>query len=183
MKNVIILHGTGETKNSFWFPWLTKELFKKGYTVSLPELPNADYPDVKKWLPVALKETYTSETVLIGHSAGGPLQLSVLENINIKIKQAILVSGYARPKGKDKKPELILQDVYNWQKIAQNVKDILFINSDDDPWGCDDVEGRYMLDHIGKSKLIVMKGEGHMGSDTFKQPYKEFPFLLKLIDL
>jgi hypothetical protein len=39
-----------------------------------------------------------------------------------------------------------------------------------------------MLDKIGKGKLIVMKGEGHMGSDTFKQPYKEFPFLLKLID-
>ncbi|MEK7450700.1 MAG: alpha/beta fold hydrolase [Patescibacteria group bacterium] len=183
MKNVIILHGTGETKNSFWFPWLTRELLKKGYTVSLPELPNADYPDIKKWLPVALRETYTSETVLIGHSAGGPLQLSVLENINIKIKQAILVSGYARPKGKDKKPELILQDVYNWQKIAQNVKDILFVNSDNDPWGCDDVEGRYVLDHIEKGKLIVMKGEGHMGSDTFKQPYKKFPFLLKLIDL
>jgi predicted alpha/beta hydrolase family esterase len=131
---------------------------------------------------VALKETYTSETILIGHSAGCPLQLSVLENINVKIKQAILVAGFAKKLKGDKEKQKILQDSYDWQKIANNVDDLIFINSDNDPWTCDDTEGRYMLDQIGKGKLIVMKGEGHMGSDTFKQPYKEFPFLLKLID-
>ena len=181
MKNVIILHGTSETKDSFWFPWLTKELEKRGYDVSLPSLPNADSPDLKAWLPVALKENYNPETVLIGHSAGGPLQLSVLENIHAKIKQAILVAGYARPKSEDPKPEPILQNSYDWQKIKENVEDIIFINSDNDPWGCNDVEGRYMLDQLGKGKLVIPKGEGHMGSDKFKQPYKEFPFLLKII--
>ncbi len=182
MKNVIILHGTGETDQSFWFPWLRKELEKKGYAVSIPLLPDANHPDIKNWLPVALKESYTPETILIGHSAGAPLQLSVLENINTKIKQAILVAGYARPKSDDPQPEPILQDHYNWEKIKNNVEDFLFINSDNDPWGCNDVEGRYMLDQIGEGKLIIIKGEGHMGSDTFKQPYKEFPLLLKLID-
>lgn len=29
---------------------------------------------------------------------------------------------------------------------------------------------------------IIIKGEGHMGSNYFKQPYKEFPFLRKLIE-
>ena len=182
MKNAVILHGTSETKNSFWFPWLTRELKNKGYTVSLPKFPDADDPDLGKWLPVALKETYTRETVLIGHSAGGPLQLSVLENINVRIKQAILVAGYARAKGDKKRPEKILQNHYNWKKIKENVGDLIFINSDNDPWGCNDIEGRYMLDNIGKGKLIVMKNEGHMGSDTFKQPYKSFPLLLQLID-
>src|SRR5690349_8475849 len=98
VKNAVILHGTDETKDSFWFPWLIKELESRGYSVSLPQLPDADVPDLAKWLPVALKETYTPETILIGHSAGGPLQLSVLENLDVKIKQAILVAGYARPK-------------------------------------------------------------------------------------
>lgn len=181
MKNVVILHGTSETNQSFWLPWLKKELEQKGYTVSIPSLPDADFPDLAKWLPVALKEMYTPETVLIGHSAGGPLQLSVLENIDVKIQQAILVSGYARPKGEKKEPEKILQNSYDWEKIASNVGDIIFVNSDNDPWGCNDIEGRYMLDQLGKGKLIIPKGEGHMGSDSFKQPYKEFPFLLKLI--
>jgi len=182
VKNVVILHGTGETKESFWFPWLTKELIKKGYAVSLPLLPGADDPDLKKWLPVALKESFTPETVLIGHSAGGPLQLSVLENINVRIKQAILVAGYARPVATKYEPQKILQVNYDWEKIKSNVDDLIFINSDNDPWGCTDIEGRFMLDRVGKGKQIVMKGEAHMGSDTFKQPYKEFPLVLKLID-
>ena len=182
MKNVVILHGTGETRDSFWFPWLTKELIKKGHTVSLPQLPDADDPDLKKWLPVALKESFTPETVLIGHSAGGPLQLSVLESIDVRIKQAILIAGYARPVAPKYEPQKILQDNYNWEKIKNNVAEIIFINSDNDQWGCTDIEGRFMLDSVGKGKLIVMKGEAHMGSDRFKQPYKEFPLIMKLID-
>ncbi len=182
MKNAVILHGTSETDQSFWLPYIKDELEKVGYTVTIPALSEPDYPDLKNWLPTALKETYTNETILIGHSAGGPLLLSVLESINVKVKQAILVAGYARPKGKDKKPEAILQEKYNWEKIKENVEEIIFINSDNDPWRCDDIEGRYMLDQLGKGKLIIMKSEGHMGSDTYNQPYKEFPFLLKLID-
>lgn len=183
MKNAIIFHGTGGTDKSFWFPYVKKYLEAKGYSVSIPLLPDTDNPDIKNWLPVALNEKYTKETVLIGHSAGCPLQLSVLENIKIKIKQAIMVSGYARRKGaaSNFEEELILQSKYNWKKIAENVDDLILINSDNDPWGCTDVEGRHILDNIGKGKLIVMKGEGHMGSDKFKQPYKEFPFLLKII--
>ncbi len=92
MKNVVILHGTGETKDSFWYPWITRELEKRGYDVSIPHLPDADIPSLKKQLPVALKETYTPETILLGHSSGGPLQLSVLENIDVKIKQAVLIT-------------------------------------------------------------------------------------------
>lgn len=181
MKNVVVLHGTGETDQSFWFPWLKKELENKRYTVSIPLLPDADYPDMTKWLPVALKENYNEETILLGHSAGGPLQLSVLENINVKIKQAILIAGYARPKGEKKEAEKILQDTYDWKKISAHVEDIIFINSDNDPWGCNDIEGRYMLDQLGRGTLIIPKGEAHMGSDYFNQPYKEFPLLLKLV--
>lgn len=180
MKEAVILHGTSETPESFWLPYAKKELEKKGYVVSIPQLPDADNPDLKNWLPAALEESYTERTVLVGHSAGCPLILSVLENIDVRIKQAILVSGYARPKSDNPKPEPILQETYNWQKIRNNVEDIIFINSDNDPWGCDDVEGRYMLDNLGGT-LIIKKGEGHMGSDTYHQPYREFPFLIKLV--
>lgn len=180
MKNAIIFHGTGCNPDSFWQPYLKKELEQRGYSVSVPALPEADHPNIKKWLEAALKETYTSETVIIGHSAGCPLTLSVLENLTEPIKQAILVAGYARPKG-EKRPEPILQDSYNWEKIKSNVQSIYFINSDNDPWGCDDVEGRYMFDHLGGTQ-IIKKGKGHMGSDKMKQPYKEFPLLVKLIE-
>ena len=93
---------------------------------------------------------------------------------------AILVAGYARQKEEFKNPEKILQNTYDWVKIKKNVNEIILINSDNDPWGCDDIEGRYMFDHLGGT--LIIKHEGHMGSDTFKQPYKEFPLLVKLIE-
>jgi len=144
-------------------------------------LPDADIPDIKKWLPTALTGTYNSETVIVGHSAGGPLALSILEHLKNSIRMAILVAGFGKQLEKDKKPQAILQASYDWEKIKRNVKKIIFINSDNDPWGCNDKEGRYMFDHLGGTQ-IILHGEGHMGSDTFKQPYKEFPLLVKLIE-
>ena len=181
MKNANLFHGTGCNATSYWFPYLKRELERESYKVWVPNLPDADTPDIKKWLPAALKGTYNSETVIVGHSAGGPLVLSILEHLNKPIRMAILVAGYARQKGERKVPELILQDDYDWKKIKKNVKEIIFINSDNDPWGCNDIEGRYMFDHLGGTQ-IILHGEGHMGSDTFKQPYKEFPLLVKLIE-
>jgi uncharacterized protein len=181
MKNAIIFHGTGCNPNSFWLPYVKKELEKRGYYVWVPALPDTNNPELSTWLPVALQGDFNSGTVLIGHSAGGPLILSVLENLKIPIRMAILVAGYARDFTEKKEGIEILQPSYNWKKIAGNVKELFFINSDNDPWGCNDVEGRYMLDHLGGT-LIIKHGEGHMGSDTFKQPYKEFPLLVKLIE-
>ena len=51
---------------------------------------------------------FKRETIIIGHSAGCPLTLSILENIDVSMRKIILVAGYARPKGEDLQPESIL---------------------------------------------------------------------------
>jgi len=182
MKNAIILHGTGCNPNSFWQPSIKIFLKKRGYKVWVPALPDAAKPDLKKWLPFVLRGgQFDKNTVLIGHSAGSPLVLSILENINTTIHKAILVAGYTRKKSKDDNP-LILQKKYDWKKIKKNVKDIIFINSSDDPWGCNDKEGLLLFKRLGGT-LIIREEEGHMGSDTFKQPYKTFPLLEKLLEI
>lgn len=179
MKNAIILHGTGDKNTDFWFPYIKEKLEEKGFEVWLPQLPNAEKPNIKDWLWFVLENgKFTTGTVIIGHSSGSQLILSILEIIKIQIKQAILVSGYAESLREnydsEKKSEL------DWEKIKQNVQDIIFINSDNDPWGCDDKQGRIMFDKLGGTQ-IVRHGEGHMGSTTHKQPYKEFPLLANLI--
>lgn len=178
-KNAVIFHGTGCTPDSFWQPYLKHELEKKGYEVWIPALPNADKPDINIWLPVALKGNYNSETVLVGHSAGCPLMLGLLEELKMPIKIAIQVAGYIDLK--ESKDEPILKSTYDWEKIKTNAKHHIFINSDNDPWGCDDKQGRKLFDKLGGTQ-IILHGEGHMGSDTYNQPYKEFPLLLKLIE-
>lgn len=182
MKNAILFHGTGCSPQSYWFPYLTSKLRERGYDVWAPQLPDAETPRLASWLPFVLENgAYTPETIIVGHSAGCPLTLSLLENIGVRIKKAILVAGYSRPKEVLEK-EPILQASYDWRKIKAHAEEFYFINSDNDPWGCTDVEGRYMLDHLGGT-LIIKKGEGHMGSDTYHQPYKEFPLLVKLVEL
>jgi uncharacterized protein len=182
MKNAIILHGTSCNPKSFWHPSIKKFLEKQGYKVWIPALPETDIPDLKKWLPKVLKKgKFTKDTILIGHSAGSPLILSILEKINTTIHKAILVAAYSRMKDKDDNP-LILQKKYNWKKIKNNVKDIIFINSSNDPWGCNTEEGLNLFKNLGGT-LIVREGEGHMGSDSFKQPYTRFPLLEKLLEV
>ena len=180
MKNAIILHGTSSKPESFWFPSIKKFLESKGYEVWVPSLPNPDKPSLGIQLPFVLKNgKFNGETILIGHSAGATLILSILENIKVRVNKAILVAGYAKSNPKNE-PQPILQKEYDWKKIKMNVKKIVFINSDNDPWGCDDKHGRYMFNNLGGT-LIIRHGEGHMGSDSFNQPYKEFPLLERLL--
>jgi uncharacterized protein len=180
MKNAIILHGTGCTPDSFWQPSIKAFLEKKGYSVWVPQLPDADTPDLKKWLPMVMDTgEFNQDTILIGHSAGGPLVLSVLENLSTTIHKAILVAGYAR---QINKPELILQETYDWKKIKDNVRDLIFLNSSNDPWGCDHKEGLYMWNKLGGS-LVLLENEGHMGSDSYNQPFTRFKLLEKLLEL
>lgn len=183
MKNAIILHGTGDQPDMYWFPYIKGFLEEKGYKVWLPQLPNADQPNLHDWLPFVLDGTkFTEETILIGHSAGAQLIPTILENIEIEIKQAILVSGYAKPLRKQASdPINDPARVYDWEKMKGKYKQITFVNSDNDPWKCDDTQGRIFLDHLGGVQVIP-KNEGHMGSQKYNQPYKEFPLLVKLID-
>jgi uncharacterized protein len=191
-KNAILLHGTCGNPGVFWFPSIKQFLENLGYKTWVPQLPDACAPNLKKQLPFVLERgEFTHETIIVGHSAGCPLILSVLENIDIMVKKVILVAGYAKPvttnltgeaKELEKEALKILQEEYDWKKIASHVDDLIFINSDNDPWGCDDKEGRYMFDHLGGT-LIIRQGEGHMGTYDFGQPYPEFPLLEKLLEI
>ena len=187
-KNAIILQGAGETVDSFWLPWLAKELREREreYKIWLPQLPDNDSPNLTKTLPYVLNNgIFNQETVLIGHSAGCPLILSVLENIEVQIKQAILVAGLIAPDASD--PQEIkdfknkyLQKQYNWSVIKSHCHNFVFINSTKDPWKCNDIQGRMMFDQLGG--MLIINQDGHMGSDRYNQPYQKFPLLLKLIE-
>ncbi|MEK7063413.1 MAG: alpha/beta fold hydrolase [Patescibacteria group bacterium] len=180
MKNAIILHGTGTKNTDFWFPWLKHKLEEKGYEVWLPQLPHDDVPNLEEWLPFVLDGgTFGRETILIGHSAGAQLVLSVLEKIKGPVRQAIVVAGYGRALRPTPSEPKDTGD-FDWEAIKGKSEELIFINSDNDPWGCTDVQGRILLDHLG-GKQIILKGEGHMGSSTYNQPYKEFPLILKLV--
>ena len=178
MKNAIIFHGSDCTPNDFWYPSIKRFLESKGYTVWVPQLPGAKEPDLLAQLPFVLKNgKFDEHTILIGHSAGCPLILSILEKITVPVRKVVLVAGFGRRL--DVSDEKFVQEKYDWGTIKKRSCEFIILNSDNDPWGCTDEEGRYLFDRLG-GKLII-KHEGHFGSTTYNQPYKEFLLLEELL--
>lgn len=179
MKNAIILHGMENDPQDHWYPWLKQELENKGYEVWVPQLPDTNDPQLSKWVPHIMQGgKFNEETVLIGHSAGGACVLAVLEELNVKIAQAIVVAGFSFYPGGDG----IVKPSYNWQKIQDNVSEFVIITSDNDPYGHDEVRGRVMLEMLAMdgSIQILVKGQRHFSMEDDPK-FDKFPLLVKLI--
>ncbi|MDE2029036.1 MAG: alpha/beta fold hydrolase [Alphaproteobacteria bacterium] len=176
MKNAVLFHGMGRTPEDLWYPWLRAELEAEGFAVSAPQLPDAENPDLEDWTSFALEtQKFDARTIIVGHSAGCPLVLSVLEKLAHPVHRAILVAGYIRlPEMEDDNPMLLQSP--NWERMKHNGREFFFFNSDNDPWGCDLRQGEALRERLGGT-LIIQTGEGHFGSEVFDQPYETFPLL------
>ncbi|MBU6475434.1 MAG: alpha/beta fold hydrolase [Alphaproteobacteria bacterium] len=176
-KKALLFHGTGSGPRDFWLPWLIDALQKNGMEVWAPDLPQKDAPDLSVWTPWVLERArFDEETIMIGHSAGAPLILSLLQKIPVRIEKAVLVAGFVMPIPKMPPDHPMLMQNPDWEKMRRNCRDFTFIHSDNDPWGCDAAQGEAMRQKLGGT-LVVMTGQGHFGSNIFKQPYPAFPML------
>ena len=92
-----------------------------------------------------------------------------------EVEQALLVAGYCTPPNTNEEP--VLRSSYDWDAIRSNVRDLYFINSANDPYGCDATQGRAMFDRAGGTQII--RNDGHFGD--YNQEYDEFPLLDRLI--
>ena len=149
----------------------------RGYEVELPHYPGLNSDPIETFLPIVLAgHVFHEETVLVGHSGGAALLLAVLEHVETPVAQAILVAGYSTPPNQNDEP--VLQAAYDWEKIRAHVRDICFVNSVRDPYGCDAEQGRRMFDELGGTQII--RDEGHFGD--MDDPYPTFELLDKLVD-
>jgi uncharacterized protein len=175
-RRAIIFHGTEADPDVCWYPWLGRRLAERGYAVEIPHYPDLNVAPIATFLPKVLAEhRFDEHTVLIGHSGGAALLLALLEHIDTTVSQALLVAGYhTQPNTRD---EPVLQDAYDWTAIKAHVRDLYLINSRDDPYGCDDRQGRAMFERLGGTQII--RDDGHFGDHD--QPYDTFPLLDRLI--
>ncbi len=174
--NAIIFHGTNGSPEVCWYRWLEQQLQAKGYEVAVPYYPDLNKEPITTFLPKVLQDqNFSAGTVLIGHSGGAALLLSILERINCQVAQAILVAGYATRPNDSSEP--VLQESYDWDKIRAHATELYFINSVADPYGCDAAQGRYMFDKLGGTQIV--RNEGHFGD--YNQEYPTFELVDKLI--
>lgn len=183
MKTAWLLHGTGGSdKDYYWFNDTKKFLESKGYQVWWPLLPHTEKPNLEETRNF-IEDNMPSmdeETIIIGHSSACPVILSFLQWVKIEINQVILVSGYYQSLNDNGYSDLMLEKDYNWVGIKKAVKEIILINSDNDPWGCNDKHALPIAIKLNAIQIITT-GQGHMGSGKFNQPYREFSLLKRII--
>src|SRR3972149_7057895 len=85
MKRVFIVHRWGGSPTADWYPWLKKELEKKGFVVFVPEMPTPDAPKIKSWVETLRKAVGSpdKDTYLVGHSIGCQTILRYLETLRL----------------------------------------------------------------------------------------------------
>jgi predicted alpha/beta hydrolase family esterase len=175
-RNAIIFHGTGANPEVAWYQWLGKRLAERGYTVAIPHYPSLNVEPIATFLPMVLaSHNFDEDTVLVGHSGGAALLLAVLEHIDVRVLQAVLVAGYCTQPNTEDEP--VLQATYDWAAIRAHARDLYFVNSRHDPYGCDDGQGRAMFERLGGTQIIG--DDGHFGD--YDQPFPTFELLDKLI--
>ncbi len=173
MKRVIIVHGWGGHPGEGWFPWLKKELEKKGIEVLIPQLPDAEEPRIEKWVP-ALSGAVgipDEETYFVGHSMGCQTIARYLETLpeGQKVGGAVFVAGFfKRLTGlEDEEQEtwkLWLASPVDLEKAKSHLPKSVAIFSDDDPFvpleNVDDFR-----DKLG-SEIIIVPKAGHFNDEV-----------------
>jgi uncharacterized protein len=175
-RNAIVFHGTGGNPEFCWYPWLGRQLAARGYAVEIPYYPGVNVEPIATFLPKVLaSHRFDEHTVLVGHSGGAALLLALLEHIDVAVARAVLVAGYCTQPNTEDEP--VLQASYDWAAIKAHARDLYFINSRNDPYGCDDRQGRAMFERLGGTQIV--RNDGHFGD--YNQPYPTFELVDRLI--
>lgn len=164
MKRALIIHCWGGSADYAWYPWAKAELEKRGYQVSVPDMPNTDEPQLAEWLPV-LQEIIgepDEELILIGHSLGTVTIMRYLETLSGAqyIRKAVLVAAFTDQLG-FRELENFFETRINLANIKSKVKDgFIVIQSDDDPFVSEQY-GIRLKEDLG-AKLVIKHGTKHM---------------------
>ena len=182
MKNALILHGTGNDSTGNWFPWLKKELKSKGWEVWVPDLPDSEHPNIKRYNELIFSNKdwkFDSESIIIGHSSGATEILGLLMAMpeNVVIDTCIFVGFYKNDLG-DNDLRMLFDGKASFDKIKKHAKNFIIIHSDNDPY-CPIEMAEYLANKVD-GKLIIKEGQGHFNLDKSPE-YKEFPLILELL--
>lgn len=94
--NIYVIHGYTSSNQAEWFPWLKEQFKNSPVKVDIPNMPDSGDPHLEPWLEHLRNNVLNIDenTIFIGHSLGCVTALRYILEKNIKIKGAILVSGF-----------------------------------------------------------------------------------------
>ena len=184
-KRVFIIHGWEGYPEENWFPWLKRELEKKGFKVQVPQLPDAENPRIENWVLTVAKVVGKPDrdTYFVGHSMGCQSIVRYLESLTDKVKigGAVFVAGFfKRLTNLEPEPD-VKETADHWlkrpidlTKVKKNLGKSVAIFSDNDPYVPLDNQDDFR-DKLG-SKIIIEHDKGHFNT---KAGARELPIVLE----
>ncbi len=174
MKRVIIVHGWDGYPEEGWFPWLKRELEKKGFEVLVPAMPNPNVPKIETWVHYLTEMVGEPEenTFLVGHSIGCQTILRYLETLpeNAKVGGAVFVAGFFKlildTNEEEETAKPWLETPIDFEKVKSHLPKSVAIFSDNDPFiPLDNVDD--FRNKLG-SEIIIEKSKGHFSGGLDK---------------
>jgi Predicted esterase of the alpha/beta hydrolase fold len=179
--NIYVIHGYTSSNQAEWFPWLKEQFKNSPVIIDIPNMPDSEDPHLESWLE-HLRKIFLhidENTIFIGHSLGCVTALRYILEKNIKIKGAILVSGFINENPMAKQTEG-LQEFVNGALDIARIKSLIKFrvvitakNDDIVP-----TEATQKLAKELDGKLIILSEGKHF---IARDGYTDFPILLNEI--
>lgn len=174
-KKVYIVHGWDGYPEEGWFPWLKKELENRGFTVFVPQLPNANEPRIKNWVPTlaAAVDEPTENSFFVGHSMGCQTIARYLAALpkGVKIGGAVFVAGFFKRLTNLEGDAVVHSVVKEWLETPLDLKIVkthldksVAIFSDNDPYVA--LDNQEDFEKMLHSKIIIEHSKGHFSGST-----------------
>lgn len=182
----IILHGTLGNPNGNWFPWLARELQKRGHTTIRPQLPTPEGQTPENWKN-AIRNVVKAiagpddQTVVVAHSMSCLSVCHYLAEIKNQIHAGFFIAGFAeRLRGLDE-PYPTLNNPFtdypiDWNQVRRHCARFYCFGSDNDPYVPLSVCQNFA--ELLKTQCSIVPQAGHF---TAPGGYSSFPLLLDTI--
>ncbi|HEX5774692.1 MAG TPA: alpha/beta fold hydrolase [Candidatus Paceibacterota bacterium] len=182
MKNALLLHGTGNTPSHNWLPWLKAQLEQRGYKVWVPQLPEAEFPNMDRYVEFVSSAgwDFNNDSILVGHSSGAVAILGILQHLpdGVKARQAILVGSFKDDLGREDLKGLFEKPIV-YEKVKTKAQEFILLHSDDDPY-CPLEHAEFLAEQL-EGELVLLPGEKHFSISTGGERFKELPEILKYL--
>jgi len=173
MKRAFIIHRWDGTPKSDWYPWLKKELEKKGFKVEVPTMPNTSEPKINDWVNHLKKVVgkLDNETYFIGHSIGCQAIMRFLEkeNYNGQLGNVVFVAGWFKLDNLEGKEVEAIANPWidisiDFNKIKPKLSKLSVFLSTNEPYGFIEENSKTFKDGLG-AKITTLKDRGHFTAD------------------
>ncbi len=181
-----MIHGWGGSSEDNWFPWLKKELEKKGVEISTFDMPDSEHPKIEQWVKYLEEKikTVDEDTYLVGHSIGCQTILRFIEKLHKheKVGGCFFVAPWFNLVNLEPEEMEIAHPWINNQidfgRIIDHCNNFVALFSTDDPYV--PLSNAEIFKEKLNVKIIIEKNRGHFTEENEPVILREILKFLKI---